>query len=126
MRTSCSTSFPKIQPLPTSTATHGPSPNATTMHFTLPLVLSLIPAATAHFHLYYPWWRGDSLALAKNNQSISQWFWPCKPLHPSYTPYMFLILTEAPASAKKPAPPTAPSGPSPAAPSCGTRRTSPR
>jgi hypothetical protein len=48
------------------------------MHIKLPL-LFLIPAAAAHFHLNYPIWRGDSLALAKNNLSISQWFWPCTP-----------------------------------------------
>ncbi|KAF2670393.1 hypothetical protein BT63DRAFT_237137 [Microthyrium microscopicum] len=41
------------------------------------LFLTLIPAAMAHFHLTYPLWRADSLALATNNQSISQWFYPC-------------------------------------------------
>ncbi len=80
------------------------------MHFTVPLLFSLIPAAAADFHLYYPWWRGDSLALSTYNQSISQSIFPCAPT-PSPPSTQPSNHPQAAASAKKPAPPTAPSGP---------------
>lgn len=38
----------------------------------LPLA-SLAALTTAHFHVLYPEWRGDSLSL----DTASQWIWPC-------------------------------------------------
>jgi len=40
-------------------------------------ILFLATAVSAHFRLTTPQWRGDSLALATNNASISQWNYPC-------------------------------------------------
>jgi hypothetical protein len=41
------------------------------------LAIAPIASVSAHFHLNYPWWRGDSLALSSKNSSISQWNYPC-------------------------------------------------
>lgn len=40
---------------------------------TLLNLLSLGAVASAHFHVLYPEWRGDSLEL----ETASQWIWPC-------------------------------------------------
>jgi hypothetical protein len=40
-------------------------------------LLALVPTVSAHFRLYYPYWRGDALA-ATNNASITEWQFPCK------------------------------------------------
>lgn len=41
------------------------------------LLIALLPAVSAHFHLNYPYWRADSLLLATTNSSITQWNYPC-------------------------------------------------
>jgi hypothetical protein len=41
-------------------------------------LLAVLPVVSAHFHLNYPYWRGDSLALTATNASITQWNYPCK------------------------------------------------
>lgn len=41
-------------------------------------VLAFAGIVSAHFHLNYPFWRGDSLTLAATNDSITQWNYPCK------------------------------------------------
>lgn len=40
-------------------------------------IVFFILGTSAHFRLNYPTWRGDSLALASTNTSISQWNYPC-------------------------------------------------
>lgn len=47
-------------------------------------LLSLVGAASAHFHLNYPTWRDDSLEL----ETASQWMWPCANIseHPAGSP----------------------------------------
>jgi hypothetical protein len=55
------------------------------------LLIALLPAASAHFHLNYPYWRADSLTLATTNTSITQWNYPCE----SHYHFVLLIYVDS-------------------------------